>query len=363
MRFIFLAFISFLAASGGGGGGTYPASVIQNGLQAVYDLRLAGAVGPRTSQCNGVFKVPGVDALPANTTFSGGNVITTGNATFSCWNFTGITGTVIGRGNTSVINYNDSKFAPTVLAPTVNSTQFYGLQCADDGSTPTCNVNYSSFNGQKYQSNSGITGGWSGASYLVETGATMTIDHSLFTGIPYDVGKCTNATLTLTNNYTQAYGWNINGDNDAPQMISCNWIGNDNLWDISDGASTAQAGNFGSPPNSLFFNTIDTPSTQNSTQSFTNNIAYGWGQYGTTCCTNVNPTANGLPFNVLSVCDNHTNTGSGLTLNLTATNNVIQKANNDYTTHGGTITSSACLGTWTTNIDYDTSATITKPSF
>lgn len=349
----------------GSSNNAYPASVVQNGLQAVYNI--PASVGPRRTD----YKVAGVDALPTNCSVisAGGEnyVLCTGNASFGAsngsvqgWDFSAMGGVIV-RGNSTVVTIYDSLWVAGTCGARTNT---YGLQVSDNGTTPTVTVGYSKFDGQKCNTSVGVSGPWSGATLYVLSGASLTIDHVLLTGIGYDPSKCSNATFVQTNSYIQAYGWNLNADADAPQLISCNFTATGNLYDISDGSALALAHNFpGTPANSAIFNTIDTGSTQNSTQTVSNNIFYGYGRYGTTCCTNTNAPANGLPFNVLSVCDNHTNTGSGLTLSGSWTNNVIQKGNNNYYTNGGTLTSAACISAWTTNIDYDTAATIASPSF
>lgn len=347
------------------------AAVATNGLQSVCNLKITSNVGPRRSPT----LVAGVDTLPAACSIisAGGEnyVLCTGNATFgtsnssaSGWDFSAMGGVIV-RGNTTVVDIWDSLWIAGTCGARTNT---YGLQVSDNSTTPTVNLHYSKFDGGKCNTAVSTAGPWSGAAVFVLTGATLISDHIWYTGIGYDVHKCSNATFKQDSSYIQAYGWNQNADADAPQLISCNanlgCTSGGNFWDISDGAALAQAHNFpGVPANSLIFNTIDTGSTQNSTQSFCNNIAYGYGLYGTTCCTNFLSAANGLPFNVLSVCDNHTNIGGGWTLSGTWTNNVIQKANTDYTTHGGTLTSAACIAAWSTNLDYDIGTTITAPSF
>ncbi len=335
---------------------SYPASVVQNGLQAVYDLKNAGAVGPRSSVCNGTFKVPGIDALPANTIFIGGWLITmAGTEEFSCWDFTGITGGVIVEGNGTNVTYSDSKFAPGGGGV----AQFYGLWVSDDGTAPTVTCNYCSFDGKKYTGS--VSGYWSGAAFIVEGGANLTVENSLITGIAYDVSKCTNATLTQIGNYIQAYGWNPNADADAPQNISCVSDIENNFYDISDGAALAQVGQFpGSPPNSAVFDTIDTSSAQNGMMTFKSNILYGYALYGSTCCEVAGN--DGLPYDPLHICDNHTNRGAGWALKEIIQNNVIQKGNSGYWTTNGDLSLATCISAWTGNIDYDTGAPIMAPN-
>lgn len=431
--------------------GCSPSTVQNAGLCSVQALS-GSTSGPRVAPTN----VPGVNSLPSGCVFSGGNVTCSSSATLGDpagvtpgWDFTGITGYFIVNGSSTVVDVYDAKFKLTCGAAGVgNTASLYGMAVPDTGNTssPTVSVNYSDWDGSKCQTNVGVAAGWGGVVYA-HNGASVTLTYNKFRNSPYDVFKCSNATLSLQGNYIQTYGWNQSADADAPQAISCNLnMGcalKGNYYDISDGVAQAQAHTFpGVPPNALLFNTVDTGSTQNANQVICDLIAFGWGDYGSTCCTSGSGSSNnGLPFNVISVCDNHavsntvatnattaagnntlhflsgqvplnvvagwtiTNltagstipggttvvsndgttvvmsanaagagvgnpnsikfdhpTASGYTLNLSITNSVIQPANSGTFTHGGNMTSSACLGTFSV-VNYNTGATIAKPSF
>lgn len=422
-------------------GSCSPASVNNAGLCDVQAYDTAG-VGPRITPT----KVPGVDTLPGGgaCSYGSGFLTCTGNVTFgttdgsaASWDFSGIK-VFTASGSGVVVNIYDAKFSPgTCPTPSTNPAQTYGIVAPDTGqaNNVTVNIRYSLFDGLKCQdggAGSGLFTAW-GAAGFVHDGGTLDIRFSKLTGLPYDVFKCSDASLVVRDSFIQAFGWAALADADGVQGISCNWTKDRNNWDISDGAALAQAHNFpGTPPNSAFFNTTDTYSNSNSTQSVSNSIYKGWGQYGTTCCTNTNPPGNSLPLNVFSVCDNHKSvgtytasisgttmtvsgissgfvamgqvlTGTGVTggtsitafgsgtggtgtytvspsqtvsstsisgvqpytLNLSMSNVVVEPANSGTWTNGNVspMNSSNCLGTWSNVVNYNTGATIPKPSF
>ena len=330
----------------------YPASVIQNHLQAVYDLREPGAVGPRSS----ITKVLGRTPFPANCgRFENGIVAITSSCTLSNWDFTGATIAFSVEGSSTVVTIQDSLFSLTCGS----KTPIYGIEISDTETMPIVHLSHDKFQGNRCNDNDA----WS-AAYYVRAGASLVIDHSLLLDLPFDVGKCTNSSLTMTSNYIRAYGWNANADADALQSISCVADIDGNFFDISDGAPLSLAHNFpGTPANSAIFDTLDVPSTQNGALRLTNNIFYGYGLYGRTCCSNTNSAANGLPFNVILGCNNHTVLDSVFTLSETIENNVIQKGNQGYYVSGGNLRSTACIASWARNVDYDTSRIIPEPRF
>lgn len=335
--------------------GAYPASVVMNSLQAVFDLRVGGPATPgiRTP----TQKTLGIDTLPANCSFSGTFLAITGNATFNNWNFS-IPGFlyIYVDGAATTATFNDCNFGPTVNDPAVARTDFYGIKVSDNGTAATANFNYCTFNGGKFNSNLAVNGPWSGTVIYILTGATVTATKCRFTGIPYDVVKVTNATYNQIDCLIEAFGWNLNSDADGVQQISGTINIERCLYDIIDGDLNSLASVFpGQPPNSALFCTIDTPSTQDGAVTVKNNIFKGFSTYGT---------SKGTPFNVVNVADNHTATGNGWHIrNGIWQNNVIEIGNSGYWIYGGTETSAVSIASWTTNRDYFTGSLIAAPSF
>lgn len=332
---------------------------------------VASSTGPRRVPT----KIPGVDTLPANCSYSAPFLTVTGSTTFgtsdgsaASWDFTGVA--VVVRGNSTTANFYDCLFAPNANNPAVGDTQFYGLQVSDNGTTPTVNVNYCKFDGKKYTSNYGTAGPWSGSAIYVLASATLTADHCLFTGIPYDVVKQTNATYTQTNCYIQAFGWNPNCDADGIQMISGTTDAEKNIYDISDGGATALGAFFpGLAPNSCIFCTIDSPSLGNGAVTFKNNLLRGWSGYtlGNNPVIGVGYTyPSTTNFNPLNLADNHTAGGMATGFHIVGgvwKDNILESGNQGYWTYGGTEVSATAITTWSGNIDISTGASIATPSF
>jgi len=345
-------------------GPTYPASVVANGLQAVWDLRRLGSAtpGPRTA----ITKTLGVDNLPGgntttgtNCTYDGTNLIITGNQTFNNWNFQ-ITGApfqgVVVRGNLTTVTFNDCIFGTVAVNPAVDNNHFYGLQASDNATSPSVNCNYCKFDGGRRDSNIGIRGPWSSSALYALSSSTVIVDHCHFTGIPYDAVKTSNAFYTQTWCLIEAFPWNLNADADGIQMISGSIDVENCLYDLSEGDGTHIFNNI----NQAIFCTIDTDSTGNGIPTVKNNIFYGFGLYAS---------FGGNPNTVVSVADNHT-AGAQATgfhiVNGVWQGNVFQPGRAGTWTVGPSPdnhTSAGAIASWTRNLNFDTGATIAAPSF
>lgn len=118
----------------------------------------------------------------------------------------------------------------------------------------------------------------------------------------------------------------------------------------------------GDPPNSFYFDTIDTGSLQNSSTTIKNTIVKGW---------NLFPVVYGTPFNSLLLCEggNHPTTGGPYTQTYDIENNVISIGQQGYAVLGANHPSNPSTGTvcpspaatWTGNLDYDAGTTIAAP--
>src|SRR5262245_8289519 len=339
--------------------GGFPQSIINAGLQYVWDLRTSGT-GTRGSPN----KTAGVDTLPGGAAISSGFLIITSSCTFGDasgtgdrWDFSPLTGGVVVRGNSTIVTFWDCLFKPLANDPAVDNNQSYGLQIPDDATThPTVTCNYCTFDGGRYNSNVGIEGPWHGAAAYVLLASSLTISRCKFTGCGYDIIKCTNSTLNISNSLLQAFGWNRNSDADGIQQISGLITVNGCIWDIYDHPNWAGQG-----PNSAIFCTIDTPSTGDGAVSVTNSVFYGFGQYG----------EGTTPFNVVSVADNHTNIGSGFHIRNGVWDNLVidpgishnAELQFGYWAIGGTETSAVSIATWSRVIDYATSNSVVAPVF
>src|SRR5262245_18820958 len=258
---------------------SFPQSILDAGLQSVWNLRNSGT-GTRGSPN----KTAGVDTLPVGATITSGFLIITSSCTFGDpsgagdrWDFSTLAaGGVVVRGDSTVVTFWDCLFKPQANDPAVDDNQSYGLQVPDDATThPTVTCNYCTFDGGRYNSNVGVEGPWHGAAAYVLLASSLTLFRCKFTGCGYDVIKCTNSTLTLTNSLIQAFGWNRNSDADGIQQISGSINVTGSIWDIYDHPNFAGQG-----PNSSIFCTIDTPSTGDGAVSVSNSVFYGFGQYG-----------------------------------------------------------------------------------
>lgn len=271
----------------------YEAGVIAAGLEAEWDNRLnAGPAGPPN-------KTLGVDTLPSGATWNGSFLNFTGDCVLGSeterWDLSAGTFSpqAIADGTTIVINH--AYFAPGAYPdPSVPSLRTYGFQIGDISAEPVVNVtlNNCKFDGQKYNSDLDVAGPWNGSAVFVLTGCSLTLNNTIITGCGYDAIKATNCTLVARNLYVQAIGWNQNADADGIQAISVVYDLDGFVFDYSDFVNPMEGGF-----NNVIFNTIDTPSLQNSSGTIKNGIFKGNGaiesQYGG-------------PFNTISVADNHT---------------------------------------------------------